>query len=228
MSHRSTPARIRAGAPPRSPGRSRPPIAVDVLARAQALGEEALRASLLDVAAALLAAEGPAALTMRRIAAESGCSTTVLYKHFGAKDAFADALYREGFARLQTMLDAVPRGDDPFEYLVAVGRAYRENAVAEGHFYALMHGPGVPGYVPGEEARAAARASLDVLREAARACVAAGVFRADADVDEVTDVLWAAAHGVISLERAGYFGAGLGGERFRTLTGAAAEAFRAV
>jgi AcrR family transcriptional regulator len=200
---------------------------VDVLATAQALGEEALRACLLDVAAALLAAEGPGALTMRRIAAESGCSTTVLYKHFGAKEAFADALYREGFARLQRTLDAVPQGDDPVEYLAAVGRAYRENALSEGHFYALMHGPGIPGYVPGEEAKAAARASLDVLREAARTCVVTGLFRADADVEEITDVLWAAAHGVISLERAGHFPDGLGAERFRALTAAAAAAFRA-
>lgn len=199
---------------------------VDVLSAAQALGQETLRTSLLDVAASLLAAEGPGALTMRRIAAESGCSTTVLYKYFGAKEAFADALYREGFARLQRQLDAVPLGDDPAEYLAAVGRAYRENALAEGHFYALMHGPGIPGYVPGEEARAAARASLDMLRNAARACVGAGVFRADADVEEITDVLWAAAHGVISLERAGHFPDGLGAERFRVLTSAAVAAFR--
>lgn len=208
-------------------------MAVDVLGAAQALGQdspellqESLRVALLDVAAALLASEGPGALTMRRIAAESGCSTTVLYKYFGAKEAFSDALFREGFARLQRRLDALPRGDDPVEFLAAVGHAYRENALAEGHFYALMHGPGIPGYVPDETARAAAQASLDVLRNAARDCVAAGVFRAEVDVDEVADTLWAAVHGVIGLERAGHFADGVGERRFRTLTGAAVAAFR--
>ena len=163
---------------------------------------------------------------VRRIATESGCSTTVLYKYFGGKEAFADALFREGFARLQRRLDALPRGGDPVEFLAAVGRAYRENALAEGHFYALMHGPGIPGYVPDKTARAAAQASLDVLRDAARECVAAGVFRADVDMDEVADTVWAAVHGVIGLERAGHFADGVAERRFRVLTGAAVAAFR--
>ncbi|NUR24572.1 MAG: WHG domain-containing protein, partial [Catenulispora sp.] len=61
---------------------------------------------------------------------------------------------------------------------------------------------------------------------AARWCVEAGVFRPDADPDEVADVLWAAAHGVISLERAGHFPDGeLGAQRYRTLTRAAAASF---
>nr|WP_107490107.1 TetR-like C-terminal domain-containing protein [Streptomyces alboflavus] len=79
--------------------------------------------------------------------------------------------------------------------------------------------------LPDEEARAAAAASLDVLREAARGCVEAGVLRPDADVDEITDTLWAAAHGVISLERGGHFPDGRGERRFRTLTRAAVNAF---
>jgi AcrR family transcriptional regulator len=203
------------------------PIAPGVYARAQARGQEVLRASLLDVAAHLLAAEGPAALTMRRIATEAGCSTMVLYKHFGSKDAIATALYLEGFARLKRRLDAVPRGDDPAEYLAAVGRAYRENALTEPNFYDVMHGPGIPGFVPDAEATAAGKQSLAVLREAARWCVEAGVFRPDADPDEVADVLWAAAHGVISLERAGHFTGDLGAVRYRTLTSAAAASFTA-
>lgn len=204
------------------------PIAPGVYARAQAFGQEVLRASLLDVAAQLLAAEGPAALTMRRIATEAGCSTMVLYKHFGSKDAIAAALYREGFARLKRRLDAVPRNDeDPAEHLAALGRAYRENALAEPNFYDVMHGPGIPGYTPDAEATAAANQSLAVLHEAAQRCITAGIFRPDADPTEITDVLWAAAHGIISLERAGHIPADTAPERFRTLTTAAAAAFAA-
>lgn len=81
----------------------------DLYTRTQAQGQEALRAALLDLAAQLLAAEGPSALTMRRIATAAGCSTTVLYRHFGAKDGIAEALYQEGFARLRRSLEAVPR-----------------------------------------------------------------------------------------------------------------------
>jgi hypothetical protein len=90
-----------------------------------------------------------------------------------------------------------------------------------------MRGRAIPGFTPDARARAAAEASLNMLREAARACVAAGVFRAVADVDEVTDTLWAAAHGVISLERAGHVDGDVAERRFRLLTDAAAAAFRA-
>ena len=203
------------------------PIAPGVYARAQARGQEVLRASLLDVAAGLLAAEGPTALTMRRIAAEAGCSTMVLYKHFGSKDAIAAALYLEGFARLKRHLDAVPHHEDPAEHLAAVGRAYRENALAEPNFYDVMHGPGIPGYTPDAQATAAAKQSLAVLHAAAERCIAAGVFRPTADPDEITDVLWAAAHGIISLERAGHIASATAAHRYRTLTTAAASAFAA-
>ncbi|WP_194921642.1 TetR/AcrR family transcriptional regulator [Catenulispora rubra] len=201
------------------------PIAPGVYARAQARGQEVLRASLLDVAARLLAAEGPAALTMRRIAAEAGCSTMILYKHFGSKDSIAAALYLEGFARLKLHLDAVPRAADPAEYLAAVGQAYRESALAEPNFYDVMHGPGIPGYSPDARARAAARQSLAALHIAAQRCIEAGIFRLTADPEEITDVLWAAAHGIISLERAGHITPATAAVRYRTITTAAAAAF---
>lgn len=202
-------------------------IAPGVYARAQARGQEVLRASLLDVAAQLLAAEGPAALTMRRIATEAGCSTMVLYKHFGSKEAIAAALYLEGFARLKRHLDAVPQNPDPAEHLAALGRAYRENALAEPNFYDVMHGPGIPGYTPDAEATQAANQSLAVLRQAAQTCIDTGVFRPDTDATEITEVLWAAAHGIISLERAGHIPPTTAPDRYRTLTTAAAATFTA-
>ena len=203
------------------------PIAPGVYARAQARGQEVLRASLLDVAAQLLAAEGPSALTMRRIAAEAGCSTMVLYKHFGSKDAIAAALYREGFARLKRHLDAVPRTEDPAEHLAALGRAYRENALAEPNFYDVMHGTGIPGFTPDAEAAEIAAQSLAVLHEAAQRCIDAGIFRPTADPTEITEVLWAAAHGIISLERTGHIPPTTAADRYHTLTTAAAASFAA-
>ncbi|MFZ3467716.1 TetR/AcrR family transcriptional regulator [Streptomyces sp. 4.24] len=197
----------------------------DLFTRTQALGQEALRAALLDLAAQLLAAEGSAGLTMRRIATAAGCSTTVLYRHFGAKDGIAEALYREGFERLRHRLEGVPPHDDPPAHLAALGRAYRDNALAERNLYQVMFAGLIPGFTPTAQARSAAAASLDVLREAVRTCAVAGAFRPDVDVDEVTDTIWAAAHGSISLELAGHFAADTAEHRYRTLTGAAVAAF---
>ena len=62
------------------------------------------RASLLHAASTLLAAEGPEALTVRRIAAEAGVSTMGVYSRFGGKEGVIDALLRDGF---QALADAM-------------------------------------------------------------------------------------------------------------------------
>jgi AcrR family transcriptional regulator len=174
--------------------------------RAQAAGQEALRRAVLDAASALLVAEGPQALTMRRISGEIGCSTTVLYTMFGGKDGLAEALYREGFARLRRRLaEAVEAaGDDPADRLAATGRAYRENALAERAYYGVMFGQAIPGFTPSPEAVAESKRAFDVL------AVAVTVLRERTGAPELafvdaTDLLWATAHGVVSFELAGHY-----------------------
>src|SRR5579862_4967985 len=53
--------------------------------RALVAGRETLRATVVDVAGAILANDGPAGLTMRRLATALGCTTTVLYTMFASK-----------------------------------------------------------------------------------------------------------------------------------------------
>ncbi len=54
-----------------------------------------LRTRLLDVAGRLLDTAGPESLTVRRIAAEAGCTTQVIYTMFGSNEGLAEALYLE-------------------------------------------------------------------------------------------------------------------------------------
>jgi AcrR family transcriptional regulator len=194
-------------------------------ALAQRQGQEALRRVLLDAASRLLTAEGPQALTMRRVAGAVGCSTTVLYTMFGAKKGLADALYREGFERLRRRLEAVPGDGGPLARLGALANAYRESALAERCYYGVMFQQAIPGYEPSAASLAAGRASLDVLTEAVRACMAARVMDAG-DPQAVAEVLWAAVHGAVSLELAGHFpDPEVAAERFQTLATAAAAPF---
>ena len=177
--------------------------------RAQEARQEAVRRTVLDAASALLVTEGPQALTMRRIAGQIGCSTTVLYTMFGGKEGLAEALYREGFARLRRRLrDAVTgAGDDPAARLAATGRAYRENALAERAYYGVMFGQAIPGFAPSVEAREEARRSLDLLGDAVAAMREETAMVAPVGESEIdpTSLLWATAHGVVSLELAGHF-----------------------
>ena len=192
-------------------------------AAAQAAGKVVLRRLLLDTASSLLEREGPEALTMRRIAAEAGCSTSVLYTMFGGKAGIADALWREGFDRLSAVLDAAT-GEHPLERLAAIGRAYRANALANRSYYAIMFQRPIPGFEPSREAYEASLKPLRTLADTVAECIRAGVFR-DEDPDHIAGVLWAATHGAVSLELAGYEGAVDAEHRFDDLCSAAAAWF---
>lgn len=190
---------------------------------AQEAGRRALRKLILDTASRLLEADGPDALTMRRIATDVGCSTTVLYTMFGGKPGIADALWREGFARLAAAFAQVTE-PDPLARLRAIGETYRTNALANRSYYSVMFQRPIPGFEPSEEAYTAALEPLRILTDAVRACVDAGVFR-DEDPEHIAGVLWAAVHGSVSLELAGYEGARDADARFTTLLSASAAWF---
>lgn len=183
-----------------------------------------VRRALLDVASALLAEHGPDALTMRRIAAAAGCSTQVLYTAFGGKGGVAEALFREGFRRFAERFAAVPEDDDPLQRLIALGNAYRSNALENPHYYRVMFMNAIPGFVASDQARAEAEATLEILIAQVAACINARVFRA-ADARAVAETIWAASHGAVSLELAGFFAPDIAAARYDALTTAAGAAF---
>ncbi len=78
-----------------------------------------MRAALIDAAAHLLAAEGPGALSARRLAAEVGTSTMAIYTHFGGMTALHAAVRREGFSRLTAAFDGAATSVDPVTALAA-------------------------------------------------------------------------------------------------------------
>ncbi|SDG13552.1 DNA-binding transcriptional regulator, AcrR family [Sinosporangium album] len=162
-----------------------------------------LRTRLLEVAGNLLLTQGPDSLSMRRIATEAGCSTTVIYTMFGSKEGLAEALYLDGFERFRRRMEAVPVRKDPLEYLVALGPAYREACLDEPGYYSLMFERAIPGFEPSERARTLARAALNILDRVIADCISAG-YIVPTQPRKIADALWAAAQGAISLERAGH------------------------
>jgi Transcriptional regulator len=176
-----------------------------------------LRPKLLEVASQLLTTVGPESLTVRRIAAEADCPTTVIYTMFGSKEGLAEALYLEGFERFRRRLEAVPAHNDPLEHLAALAPAYREACLSEANYYSLMFERAIPGFEPSERARTLARAALNILDRVIADCISAGHL-IPTQPRKVADTLWAAAQGAISLERAGHF---RDGHNYETVTSAA-------
>lgn len=176
-----------------------------------------LRAHLLEVAGRLLTEQGPDALAVPRVAAEAGCTPTVLYTMFGTREGLAEALYLEGFERCRRRLAQVPPHPDPLEHLSALCAAYREACLAEPGFYGLMFERAVPEFEPSERARTLARAALNAFDRTIAECISAG-YLIPAQPREIADALWAAAQGAIGLERAGHL---RDGGVYRTVTTAA-------
>jgi AcrR family transcriptional regulator len=179
-------------------------MAVTAYQQAQREGQSVVRAAILDAAKHLLITEGPAALTVRRISGEVGCSTKVIYTLFGGKDGLSEALWLEGFARFERWLLEVPAEGDPLRQLHAGATAYRAYALAERDYYRVMFEGAIPGLKPGPEAARAARRTFDILIRWVTDGLEAGVLRG-AEAREIADVLWMAMHGAVSLEISGYF-----------------------
>ncbi len=179
------------------------------------LHTDALRIRLLDTAGTLLTAEGPDALSLRRLATEAGTSTSAVYALFGGKPGILRALFIEAFTRFAAHLDTVAPSTDPLADILALGRAYRASALADPHLYAVMFGSPVPGFEPAPEDYAHAEATFATLLDAVRRAIAAGLLVA-ADPALVATALWAGVHGLVSLELHGAMKAGAGppGELF--------------
>lgn len=177
--------------------------------QARQQGQSIMRQALLDTASRLLASEGLHALSMRRIAKETGCSTMVLYSTFGSKEALIDGLFLEGFQRLNAALDRVDHPGDPRYYALQLCRAYRETAHANRTHYAIMFQNAIPEYEPSESSRLEGKKSMSPLHSAIQQAIEEGHI-VDEDADALTMRLWAAAHGVVSLELSAYLSAEIG------------------
>jgi AcrR family transcriptional regulator len=163
------------------------------------LHDDALRIRLLDTAGELLTSEGPDALSLRRLAAAAGTSTSAVYALFGGKPGILRALFIEAFTRFAAHLDTVTPSDDPLADLLALARAYRASALADPHLYAVMFGSPVPGFEPALQDWKHAEATFIPLLDTVHRAVAAGLLR-DVDPFSIATALWANVHGLVSLE----------------------------
>jgi AcrR family transcriptional regulator len=182
--------------------------------RARSVGDrDAVRSRLCDAAAKLFLEEGEAALSMRRLAAQVGCSPMAPYRHFADKEALVAAIRTQAFERLAEALDGVAQ--DNRHRAADIGDAYvrfaRENPAA----YKLMFDLAQPDEAAYPELAAAAARARMAMSGYVRELVEAGVLAGDPV--ELGYVFWAAIHGLIVLDLAGRIPADPGFEALRRL-----------
>ena len=158
--------------------------------------------ALLGAAFHLLEAEGPEALSVRRVASEAGVAPMGVYNHFEGKNGVVDAIFRAGFETLTEEIADLEHADDPVAAFKEGMRRYRRLALEHPRTYEVMFLKSVPGFEPSEASMEVASASFDGLARKIRRAVDAGAF-APGDERELAQVVWAACHGVVALEIAG-------------------------
>lgn len=164
-----------------------------------------VRRLLLDEAARVLAEEGPAALSARRLVKAVGASTMAVYTHFGSMPGLVREVIKEGFERFEARVGTAPQDADPVRALARLCRVYQEFARAEPDVYAVMFGgSALVGFELTQEDRQMGVRMLRYPRDAIRRCAAEGRFRADADADLLVRQLFAQMHGLATLTHAGY------------------------
>ena len=161
--------------------------------------DENLRVALLDAAGSVITAEGYAALSLRRLAADVGTSTTAVYALFGGKPGLMAELYREAFRRFGEHLRDVEPSADPIHDIARLGVAYRASALDDPHLYQIMFGARPTGFVPDEDSAVDAAATFAPLLDAVTRAVEAGNLRRE-DPAVIATALWAGLHGLISFE----------------------------
>jgi AcrR family transcriptional regulator len=171
---------------------------------------------LVQTALGLLDREGLEALSLRRIARDSGVSHGAPLRHFRSHADLLAAVAARGFLLLSAGVEAsgsgLPPDARPMDRLAAAGAAYAAMAVDHPGLFALMFRP--DRYDRSNAAlRRAADAAFEALVHHVRSAQAAG-FHPDRDTRVLAGAVWATVHGLASLWAQGAFSAAVPGASF--------------
>lgn len=156
---------------------------------------------LLAAAEAVLVRDGPGGLTVRAVAAQAGIAPMGVYNRLGGKDGLVEALLIRGFDRLRASVEA-GREPDMATRLRNCGLRYRQFALANPHFYAIMFEEAIPHDHDSQEVGEHARAAFGALVRTVELAAAAGVIEAP-DPVEAAQQVWSGVHGAVALELKG-------------------------
>ncbi|RRR96925.1 TetR/AcrR family transcriptional regulator [Glycomyces terrestris] len=175
--------------------------------------ERAQRETLIVTAAREMAeTDGWPAVTIRRLAERIEYSQPVLYSHFAGRGAIIDAVALQGIAELTEVFRAARAGAAPGGELAAVVQAYLDFSTAHPALFEAIFtlAEGLPFGADAPETLKAAFAELFAVF---------APLAGDRDPDALTEVGWAAVHGLAALDRDGRLRPDLREQRMAVLLG---------
>ena len=163
-----------------------------------------MRERVLQAAMDMLASDGVAEFTTRRLAKHAGTSTPAVYELFGDKAGLVREVFFEGFRLLRQYLDQVRPSPDPRAELISVIDSLRMFAREHSVLADLMFSRPFADFDPGPAERRAGDEVRLFIVAAVRRCVRAGILEGD-EVD-IAHVIVAMAQGLAGQETAGWLG----------------------
>jgi AcrR family transcriptional regulator len=163
-----------------------------------------VREKILDGARELFVECGYEGVTMRKVAERIEYSPTTIYLYFADKEALFREMCRADFRKLAAIFQSAALIPDPIERLRACARAYVQFAFEYPNHYRLMFMTPNPVSPSEEDLAHKGNPSEDAyafLLSIVTSAIEAGAFRPEhKDVHLIAQTLWAAVHGVASLE----------------------------
>ena len=163
-----------------------------------------VKQSAVNVAYAIVQAEGGKKLTMRHLADEIGISHTALYRHYKNKDAVLLQVATKGFTQLMLKMAESLKVPDKasVEQLSDAALAYIGFAMEHAEIYRLMSGDFAQSASANVELAALSNQMFEILKMIILKGQAEGVFKAD-DAQRMGFALWSMLHGYVELSLRG-------------------------
>ncbi|HEX6477182.1 MAG TPA: TetR/AcrR family transcriptional regulator [Acidimicrobiales bacterium] len=163
-----------------------------------------LRDHLLHVAVDMLASDGAARFTTRKLAAEAHTSTPAVYELFGDRAGLLREVFFEGFRLLGRRLHELEPSDDPRADLVRVADVFRLFVAENPVLAEVMFSRPFADFDPGPSELEAGSSVRELIIGRVRRCIDRGVLTGDET--DIAHVVFSLAQGLAAAETTGRLG----------------------
>ena len=170
---------------------------------------------IYDCALRILEAEGPHAVSMRRVAKEVGITAMAIYHHFPSREALLSAVVDTEFTKLSSFFSSIDGRQSLETAMVRLMDGYIDYALAHPRIFDyVFSAPRIGARRFPDDFRARRSPTLNITADIVSKWMKLGKLKRD-DTWEIALELWAHVHGYLTLWRGGRFH--LPEEEFRKL-----------